>query len=714
MGDVLLESPEDISTHIYSFYKELFLAEPRGGFSLCADFWPLADQVSDVENAELTLPFSPEEVGRAIASMKACSAPGPDGLPVCVTRLSPVAERIAHPLQSAFLKGQRIHDGILALHEIVHEVASKGLKGVFLKLDFQKAYDHLDLSFLRLVMQRRGFDERWCSWIMQLVRSGNTTININGEVGPFFQASRGVKQGDPVSPLLFNLTVDALAGILDKAKLVGHLKGVEMSGLKINFDKSEVVVLGYSEAEQHRIADNLNCRLASFPISYLGMPLAESRILDRGGLGIPASRRMNVVLMLRWVWRILRGDGGLWLQLIESKYLQGQPLLACSHSAGSHFWKSVQAIKDEIRLGLRFSLDGEPLRMRFPRLFTSCDDPTVLASAAALDEGWNIEFRRSFGPAEVQEWADLREVVSLPLSQDPDTVSWSLSPSGEFSVNSAYQALCRLPVLQWLSPLWKAPMPLKIKIFVWQLLRDRLPSGTEHMHSGALFVRLWDRIGRPMTLQSFCVRATQHWHPLARPRDRDRLQLYLDALLSSAHRLSDLSYESHLKIPIFDGTDYPFWKEKMKIRLRAIDDDMWNVVQYGFTVAVPQPPINEEKKLIQMDAQAKDEIGGHLSRAQFLRYRQCETAKDLWDVLEKINEGVSTQKEARIDTLRANLNRFKRIGNESCQQTFDRLSDISNELEGLGAKDITDHEVVKKLLRSLENSFDTLVLMIYE
>ena len=302
----------------------------------------------------------------------------------------------------------------------------------------------------------------------------------------------------------------------------------EMSGLKINFDKGEVVVLGYSEAEQHRIADNLNCRLASFPISYLGMPLAESRILvsgydplvgrvasraepwcgrftskgsktvlissnlaslpmymmgmyilpegvhssfdkelarffwqagdgrpkyhmvkwadicllkDRGGLGIPASRRMNVALMLRWVWRILRGDGGLWLQLIESKYLQGQPLLACSHSAGSKFWKSIQAIKDEIRLGLRFSvgngsgtqfwldpwLDGEPLRIRFPRLFAICDDPTIIVSAAALDEGWNIAFRRSFGPAEVREWADLREVVPLPLSQDPDTVSWSLS-----------------------------------------------------------------------------------------------------------------------------------------------------------------------------------------------------------------------------------------------------------------------------------------------
>ena len=85
-----------------------------------------------------------------------------------------------------------------------------------------------------------------------------------------------------------------------------------------------------------------------------------------------------------------------------------------------------------------------------------------------------------------------------------------------------------------------------------------------------------------------------------------------------------------------------------------------------------------------------------------------------WDILEKINEGISTQKEARIDTLRAKFNHFKRIGNESCQQTIDHLSDITNELQGLGAKDITDHEVVKKLLRSVDSSFDTLVLMIRE
>jgi hypothetical protein len=191
---------------------------------------------------------------------------------------------------------------------------------VFLKLDFQKAYDRLDWAFLRQALSRRGFDDRMISWIMQIVMSGNTAININGEVGPYFRSSCGVRQGDPISPLLFNAAVDVLAEILEKAKISGHISGVvghlipgggithlqyaddtmimvegseldlvnlkflllcfeAMSGLKINFDKSEVVVMGFDPEERQRIADNLNCRLASFPVNYLGMPIRDSRIL---------------------------------------------------------------------------------------------------------------------------------------------------------------------------------------------------------------------------------------------------------------------------------------------------------------------------------------------------------------------------------------------------------------------------------------------------
>ena len=74
------------------------------------------------------------------------------------TRAALIAPRIHHPNQSAFTKGRYILDGILALHEIIHEVKSKHLRAVFFKIDFHKAYDTIHWSFLREVLLKRGFD----------------------------------------------------------------------------------------------------------------------------------------------------------------------------------------------------------------------------------------------------------------------------------------------------------------------------------------------------------------------------------------------------------------------------------------------------------------------------------------------------------------------------------------------------------------------------
>ena len=99
--------------------------------------------------------------------------------------LAPVMKRLTHPYLFAFLKGRFIHDGNLALYEIVHEVNVCRLRGVFLKLDFQKAYDRLDWAFLRQVLDQRGFNDRFFCWVMQLVMSGDTTINTNGDISPY-------------------------------------------------------------------------------------------------------------------------------------------------------------------------------------------------------------------------------------------------------------------------------------------------------------------------------------------------------------------------------------------------------------------------------------------------------------------------------------------------------------------------------------------------
>jgi hypothetical protein len=78
------------------------------------------------------------------------------------------------------------------MHETMHELKRKKLKGVILKLDFEKVYDKVSWSFLLEVLERKR--------IHQVVSEGRVGIKINGESGNFFMTYKGVRQGDPLSP----------------------------------------------------------------------------------------------------------------------------------------------------------------------------------------------------------------------------------------------------------------------------------------------------------------------------------------------------------------------------------------------------------------------------------------------------------------------------------------------------------------------------------
>ena len=82
------------------------------------------------------------------------------------------------------------------------------------KLDINKAYDRVEWGFLRQVMQKLGFNEKWVQLAMETVCMTSYLILINGELKGFVQPSRGIKQGDPLSPYLYLLCVEGLSGMI--------------------------------------------------------------------------------------------------------------------------------------------------------------------------------------------------------------------------------------------------------------------------------------------------------------------------------------------------------------------------------------------------------------------------------------------------------------------------------------------------------------------
>jgi len=93
------------------------------------------------------------------------------------------------------------------------------------KLDLEKAYDHVNWDFLIYMLQRCGFGERWREWIKFCFSTVKFFILVNGVPFGFFQSSRGIRQSDPLSPLLFVVVMEAFSRMLNAFMLQGLLSG---------------------------------------------------------------------------------------------------------------------------------------------------------------------------------------------------------------------------------------------------------------------------------------------------------------------------------------------------------------------------------------------------------------------------------------------------------------------------------------------------------
>jgi hypothetical protein len=189
-------------------------------------------------------------------------------------------------------------------------------EAIILKLDFEKAFDTVEHSTILLMLQHLGFPDRWISWIHCILSSGSSAVLLNSAPGKFFKCKRDVRQGDPLSPLLFVIAAELLQYLVNRASTLALLKAPipcengefpivqyadntflilqadarqlfflkallnsfeTASGLRVNYNKSQILPINVGHNRLQHLANTFGCQVGSLPFTYLGLPMGTTK-----------------------------------------------------------------------------------------------------------------------------------------------------------------------------------------------------------------------------------------------------------------------------------------------------------------------------------------------------------------------------------------------------------------------------------------------------
>jgi len=237
---------------------------------------------------------------------------------IIANRIKPLLPDLISEEQSGFVAGRQILDGILLVNEVAHSLRTTRKPGMLIKLDLAKAFDKINWDFIKAILAAFGFGDNLINWIMGLISTSFFSILINGSPSKCFTPSRGIRQGDPLSPFIFVLAAEGLGRLIKLRIQEKRLKGLtlhrgsetqshqqfvddtmlmahpavqeakelkrtlklfaEASGMEANPRKSSTYFFNTPPITQRNITRILGFQVGSLPTKYLGIPLSDSTI----------------------------------------------------------------------------------------------------------------------------------------------------------------------------------------------------------------------------------------------------------------------------------------------------------------------------------------------------------------------------------------------------------------------------------------------------